>query len=780
MKNRISLTLTALALSTLAWAAPKHTVSGYVRDQHGEALIGANVIVKELSVGAISNTYGFFSLTLPDGSYTLVFNYLGYKDQTRAVNLADNVKLDILLETAAEEIEAVEIRSTRRDANVRQVEMSSNKLQMAEIKRMPVLMGEVDVLKSIQLLPGVQSGVEGSSGFTVRGGNVDQNLILLDDAPVYNASHLAGFFSVFNGDAIKDVNLIKGGIPAEYGGRLSSVLDIKMKEGNSTKLKAEGGIGIISSRLMVEGPVYDGVSTFMLAGRRTYADLLLLASRDTTIKESTLYFYDLNAKINLRINDKNRIYLSNYYGRDVMGFSDMMSFRYGNGTTTLRWNHLFSEKLFFNARGIYSNYTYILKSDDGTQKFDWESHIIDYNLNADLTWYANPDNTIKAGGGAIFHTFKPGEVHSSNEGTDLEYILPDRYAIEYNVFAQNQQNITTRLSAQYGLRWSIYQNLGTDSYFLYNKANPEEYLVDDTVSVGEFNAYNYFHGIEPRLSMRYSLGRNNSVKASYQRTYQYMHLATNTTATTPIDVWFPSSPNIKPQRSDQYAAGYFHNFFGDQLEASFEMYYKDLTNVIDFRDNALLLINDKMEGEVRTGYGWSYGAEFMLRKQTGDFTGWISYTLSTTRRRIPEVNKGKSFFAPYDKPHNLAVVLSYSLGDRWEFATTFVYSSPSPKTLPVARVEFGNTVIPVYPERNTERIYPYHRLDVSITRYMGQSRRHSLNLSVYNVYNRHNPYSLTFETNYQQPLITEGYSMSLFGAVPSITYNFKFEQKNKK
>lgn len=774
MKKKISLLILILSLVTPGWAASKHTISGYVRDQHGEELIGANVFVSELAVGTISNTYGFFSLTLPEGSYTLVFNYLGYQDQAKKVELTGNVKMDISLEMASEQIEEVEISSTRRDVNVKQVEMSSTKLQMAEIKRMPVLMGEVDVLKSIQLLPGVQSGVEGSSGFYVRGGNVDQNLILLDDAPVYNASHLAGFFSVFNGDAIKDVKLLKGGIPAEYGGRLSSVVDIKMKEGNSSKIKTEGGIGIISSRLMVEGPVYDGISTFMVAGRRTYADLLLLASRDTMVKESKLYFYDLNAKINLRINDNNRIYLSNYFGRDVVGFSDVFRMEYGNATTTLRWNHLFSDRLFMDVRGIYSNYTYIMGAEDNITTFDWESHIVDYDVNADITYFLNPSNTIKFGGGAILHDFKPGTVTGSIDTVELDYILPDNYALEYNIFIQNEQKITSRLSAQYGLRYSIFQNVGPADYFSFNGQNPQEYTITDTLSAARFGVFNTYSGFEPRLGFRYSLDANSSVKASYQRTYQYLHLATNTTAATPIDVWFPSSPNTKPQRADQYAVGYFRNFFGDKLEASVEVYYKDFNNVIDFKDHAQLLINDKMEAEIRTGYGWSYGAEFMLRKQVGSFTGWISYTLSKTERRIPEVNWGKVFNAPYDKPHNISVVLSYDVSKRLNVSANWVYSTAPPRTFPTGRWEYGNMVNPAFSDRNSVRIFDYHRLDVSATYSMGKKLNHSLNLSAYNAYNRKNPYSIKFQQNEVESLTTEAYMMYLFGIVPSITYNFKF------
>lgn len=762
----------------------KSTLSGYLKDaETGEELIGASVYIKSLKAGTISNEYGFYSLTVPKGKYDVTFSYIGYQDVTKNIDLTKDVKINISIKTTNKQLGEVEIKGERRNQNVEQVEMSTMKIPIKAIQKMPALLGEVDVIKTVLLMPGVIAGVEGSSGFYVRGGNVDQNLILLDDAPVYNAAHVAGFFSVFNGDAVKDMKLYKGGIPAEYGGKLSSVLDIRMKDGNSKELSGSGGIGLLSSRLTLEGPVIKDKASFIVSGRRTYFDLFLPISKDSLVRQSALYFYDLNTKFNYKISENDRIFISGYFGRDVLNMAKMMRIDYGNATTTARWNHLFSDRLFLNTTFIYSNYNYHMGFDmEDMMSMDWYSRIKDYCGKTDLTYYLNPRNTIKFGGGSIYHDFDPGLIEGRMDTMQFKIEMFHNYALEHFLFIQNEQKLTPLLSLQYGIRYSSFSNIGPSEYYRYDKSDPQTYEVYDTVIKPKGRIFNTFPGFEPRLGLKYSLNEFSSIKASYNRTTQFIHLASNSTSATPLDIWIPSTPNVKPQIADQVALGYFRNFRNDLFETSMEVYYKKMKNSIDFRDHAELLLNDRLEGELRIGEAESYGLELLLKKQEGKFTGWISYTLSRTMRTIPEINGGKPYFAPYDRTHDFAFVLSYDVSEKINLSGNWIYSTAPPRTMPTGRYEYGGMIIPVYSDRNNVRIFDYHRLDLSCTIYFrkydenNKKRKFesSLNVSIYNTYARKNPYSIVFSQSEEDSNETIAEMYYLFKAIPSITYNFKF------
>ncbi len=761
----------------------KSTLSGYLRDSEtGEELIGASVYIKSIKAGTITNAYGFYSLTVPKGKYEVSFSFIGYQDLVKTIDLTNDVKMNISIRTASRQLDEVEIIGERKNQNIETVEMSTIKIPIKAIKKMPALLGEVDVIKTVMLLPGVLAGVEGSSGFYVRGGNVDQNLILLDDAPVYNAAHVAGFFSVFNGDAIKDIKLYKGGIPSEYGGKLSSVLDIRMKEGNSKRISGSGGIGILSSRLTVEGPVIKDKASFIVSGRRTYFDLFLPLAKDTMVQQSALFFYDLNTKFNYKINDNNRIFLSGYFGRDVLNMAKMIRIDYGNSTSTIRWNHLFSDKLFLNTAFIYSNYNYHMGFDRDLMSMDWNSRIKDYSAKTDLTYYISPKSTIKTGIGSTYHDFDPGIIDSKIDTVNFNFELPHNYALEHFVFLQNEHNITPLLSMQYGIRFSAFQNIGTAEYYIYDKNDPQNYIVSDTITQPKGKIFNTYAGIEPRLGLKYSINEFSSLKASYNRTRQFIHLASNSTSATPLDIWIPSTPNVKPQIADQLAAGYFRNFKNNTYETSIEIYYKKMRNSIDFRDHAELLMNDRLEGELRIGEAESYGLEMLIKKQEGKFTGWISYTLSKTMRTIPEINEGKPYFAPYDRTNDISFVLSYDISKKINISANWVYSTAPPRTMPTGRFEYGGMIVPVYSDRNNVRIFDYHRLDLSCTIYFRKYNdentkrkfESSLNISAYNAYSRKNPYTIVFSQSENNPNETIAEMYYLFKMIPSITYNFKF------
>ncbi len=769
--------LLSFVLQSVNAVEPKdnYTLSGFIKDaKNGEVLPGATVFIKELGAGTASNVYGFYSTSLKPGTYHIVFSFIGYVDQEQLVEIDGNKSLNINLKPSVENLSEIEIRGEAKNENISSTQMSVNKIDSKTIQAIPALMGEVDLIKAIQLLPGVKFAAEGSSGFSVRGGSPDQNLVLLDEATVYNAGHLMGFFSVFNNDAVKSVELYKGDLPSKYGGRLSSLVDVRMKDGNKKKFHGNGGIGVISSRLMLEGPIVKDKGSFMIAGRRSYADLFLRLSSNDQINKNTLYFYDLNAKLNYSINQNNHVFISGYFGKDVFK-NGSFGMNWGNATGTLRWNHVFNEKLFSNFTFIASSFGYNMGLTNEDNGFEWKSQLTDYNLKGDFNWYLNNSNTINFGFSTMFHDFFPGIIKGTgSESFITEYGLPNNYALENAIYISNSQKIGSIISLKYGLRLSMFNNVGPNTVFNYDH---EGQPIDSTVySKGDF--YNTYFGLEPRLGAVFQLNETSSVKASYSRNYQYLQQAQNSTAGSPLNIWFSSSPNVKPQFSDQFAIGYFRNFKEGMYESSVEVYYKDIKNAIDFRDHADLLLNKHIEGELLIGKGYGYGLEFLLRKNIGKLTGWISYTYSRTFREIEGINNGDPYNGPYDRPHDFSLVANYNLNQQISFGLTWIYLTGQPVTFPVGRFVYGNTVVPFYSGRNDYRMPDYHRLDLSFTwteKHNPEKKWHSqINVSMYNAYNRKNPWVINFQTDANDSSITYAEMTYLFGIVPSITYNFKF------
>jgi len=773
-----------IILTLPLWAADDHpagllTISGYVKDaESGESLIGATITVRELNKGTAANQYGFYSFSLKPANYILEFRYIGYQIIQKTINLDKDVTINIELVPEENKIAEVVIMADRPEANVKKAEMSISKLEMKTIKQVPALMGEVDVLKVIQMLPGVQSTAEGTSGFSVRGGGNDQNLILLDEATVYNASHLMGFFSVFNNDAVRDVKLYKGDIPANYGGRLSSVLDVRMKEGNNKKFAATGGIGLISSRLTLEGPIGNEKTSFLLAGRRTYADLFFPLMSDSSLKKSKLYFYDLNLKINHQINDRNRLYLSAYTGRDLFGQKGSSDAGFGNLTGTLRWNHLISNKLFSNLSAVVARYDYSLKMKQGGSNYVWNSDMLDYTLKLDFNYFPNPQNEIKFGISSTFHDFNPADAYIEGERSRLGAAVPKNYALEHGLYISNEQKIGEKLTVKYGLRYTIFQNIGTATVYSFAKGYPN-YSVTDTTYYASGKVFHTYMGLEPRLGINYTFNEESSLKASFSRTIQNMQLASNSSGGMPLDVWFPSGPNIKPQKANQYAIGYFRNFANNTIETSIESYYKQMYDVIDFKDNAQLLMNPRMEGDIRSGTAKAYGVELFVKKNSGRLNGWISYTLSKVRRTIAEINNGNSYPTTYDKPHNINVIVNYEFSNRVILSGNWVYATGAPITFPVGSYVIDNTYGKYYSARNGYRMRDYHRLDLSLTlkgkEHPGKKWEGEWVFSMYNAYGRHNDWMINFVQDSKDvtKVVAERWYLP-FVFFPGITYNFKF------
>ncbi len=754
-------------------AQEKFVVSGTIKDfATGEDLIGATVFVQEISnTGTISNTYGFYSLSLPKNKYVIRFQFIGYEAQMVEIDLSENKRIDIELVEKTVEIGSVIVTGDRPDKNITSIEMGNVKMTPKQIESIPVIFGEQDILKTIQLTPGVKSAGEGNSGFYVRGGGIDQNLILLDEAPVYNASHLLGFFSVFNSEAIKSANLMKGSIPAEFGGRASSVFDINMKEGNMKKFGIAGNVGLISSSVAVEGPIVKDRGSFIVSGRRTYADMFLVFAKDQDLKNTILYFYDLNLKSNYKINDNNRIYLSGYFGRDNFGFAKEFGFDWGSITGTLRWNHNFSEKLFSNTSFIISNYSYKISIMDDID-ISIRSEINDINLKQDFTFYANAQNTIKFGGNAIFHNILPGEI-KVEEGFGFESDqISRRRAIEWAAYVSNSQSISEKLKVYYGLRLALFSNVGPGEYYEFGGKGD----LINTVNKENFEFVKTQGGLEPRLGINYILNNRNSIKGSYNRIYQFLHLLSNSTTTTPTDLWLPSSNNVKPQISDQISAGYFRNFNDNEFETSLEIYYKDLKNQIDYKNGAELVYNATVESELVFGRGWAYGAELMLKRNYGRLNGWISYTWSKTMRQFDEINKGNAFPARHDRIHDISLVAMYDLTKKLKLSATWIYYTGNAVTFPSGKYEIEGQTVGYYTERNGYRMPNYHRLDLGVTwqRKKTEKFESSWNFSVYNAYARENAYFIDFRQNEDNPEITEAVQFAIFKAIPSISYKFKF------
>ncbi len=775
-----------LLFPLFSYAQETYTISGTIRDsQDGEGLIGVNIYASEQKVGVATNSYGFYSLTLPRGVHTLVITYVGYHNIREQVNLTSNLTRNFELKDDSHELSEIVVKGEREDQNIRDVQMSVNKIEMRTIKKMPALLGEVDVIRSIQFLPGVSSVGEGASGFNVRGGAIDQNLVLLDEAPVYNSSHLMGFFSIFNPDVVKDVKLIKGGIPAQYGGRISSILDVRMKEGNLKKPEFSGGIGTIFSRFMFESPIVKDKGSFVVALRRSYIDILAKPFLNKDLRDSRFYFYDFTAKANYKIDKKNTIYLSGYFGRDVFGAD--FGFDWGNSTTTLRWNHVFNSKLFLNTTLFYSNYAYSLDSDlkkENTQDaFRWKSNILNYSIKPDFTYYLNSKNTLSFGGQAILYNFNPGQAEIASGGVGLDIGLNPKKGMEYALYIGNEQKLSPKVSLVYGLRYSFYDYFGAKQAYIFDQSGPvgeRKELLETVDYEGNKSIQNYGNW-EPRFAVNIGLNNTSSLKIGYNRLAQYLHLLSNTVAASPLDVWTPSTNNIKPQLSDQISAGYFRNFKDNMYETSVELYYKTMQNQIDYVRNADLLLNPLVEGDLLYGKGRAYGAEFYVKKNKGKLNGWISYTLSRTERKVDGLNNNEWFVARIDKLHNLSVVPIYDLNKRWSLTATFTYMTGTPATFPTSKYIWQGIAVPhnYTDERNTYRIPSSHRLDFAATR----KNKHAFFkrgesewvFSVYNVYNRRNPFSVYVRQNPDDHSRTEAVQYSIFASIlPSVTYNFKF------
>lgn len=766
----ISLLLMFIGFSTLIFAQEKYTISGTIRDKaSGEELIGASIRVIELpNIGVRTNEYGFYSLTVAKGKYTLKATYLGYEEFFETVVLDKNQKINWQLSKKGREIKEVTIKAKKANENVTQTTMGIEKINMSEIAKLPVLFGEKDVLKTIQLLPGVKSAGEGNSGFFVRGGSADQNLILLDEAPVYNASHLLGFFSTFNSDAIKDATLIKGNSPAQYGGRLASVLDVKMNEGNDKEYHVAGGLGLISSRLSVEGPIQKDKSSFLITGRRTYADVFLKASDQ--FKDNTLYFYDFNAKANYRINKNNRIFLSGYLGRDVLGFSDQFGIDWGNKTATLRWNSILSPKVFSNTSLIYSDYNYKISIKGGSVKFNINSEIQDWNLKQEFQYYKNEKSSWRFGLNVIRHKLTPSRFEGDAEVFNQTNKV-GRLSLENALYANNTYLASNKLTIDYGLRLTSFSILGGDTYNTFTNGKKTDSL---TLANGEIGKT--YINPEPRITLNYQLNENTSLKGGYSRNTQNLHLLSNSTTTSPTDSWIGNTYNIKPEIADQISIGYFKNLKENAYEFSAETYYKNMQNQVDYKNGADLNSAPDVESELLYGKGRAYGLELLFKKKKGDFTGWVSYTLSRTERLIDGINNNNWYVAKQDRTHDLSLVGMYQLNKKWSLASNFVLYTGNAVTYPTGKYIIDNNVQYAYANRNANRFPLYHRLDFSATYESNKNKKWkgSWNFSLYNVYGRQNAYIINFEENPNDPSKTQAVKISLFRWVPSITYNFKF------
>ncbi|MBB3696534.1 TonB-dependent receptor [Flammeovirga yaeyamensis] len=774
MHNKLVVFLFGIIFSYQVHGQNKFTISGQITDgSNGEDLPFATVTVKEqASTGATANTYGYYSLSLPEGDYTIIYQYIGYDKIEKPITLNKNITISLELQPTAKNLDEVVITAEPDDQNVTSNVGSVTKLDAQEIKALPTFGGEVDIIKVMQTQPGVKTSGEGNSGFYVRGGGLDQNLVLLDEAPVYNPSHLLGFFSVFNGDVIKGASLYKGGMMPEYGGRTSSVLDIRMKEGNTKGYNVQGGIGTIASRLTVEGPIVKDKGSFMISGRRTYADLFLGLSSDESLSKSNLYFYDLNLKANYKISEKDRIFISGYFGDDKFGFDNTMGINYGNRTGTVRWNHVFNSKLFSNTSLIYSNYNYEFAFGSGDEKRALESVIEDFNFKQDFTFFASSKHTLKFGVNAIHHKIEPGNLTGgANSGVNSSN-APDKYGIEGAIYIQDEFKITDRFSVNYGIRYSLFQGLGNGTEYEFNDKG--EVIGAKEYSDGEL--MQYYGGWEPRLSANYLINSVSSVKLGYNKNYQYLHMLTNSTSSSPTDTWIMSSNNVKPQEAEQISLGYFRNLKDNMFETSVEVYYKDMNNVIDYKTGANVFLNEYVEGDLVYGVGRAYGAEFMIKKNKGRFTGWLGYTLSRSEQKFDEINQGQWFAARQDRIHDINLVAIYQLSPKVTLSGNFIYYTGDAITFPSGRYEVDGKVVPYYTERNGYRMPDYHRLDLAVTwiRKKTDKFESSWNFSLYNAYGRENAYTIDFRPSEEDPSKTEAVQTSLFKWVPSVTYNFKF------
>ncbi|MEM1134393.1 MAG: TonB-dependent receptor [Bacteroidota bacterium] len=789
--NKKNLILLLLFYTQVAFSQQKVSVSGYIRDaETGEDLIGAAVYAEAIQNGTVTNIYGYFTFSVPVGVNVLRITYVGYEPFEIRGDFKKDQTINIDLKPSSEQLEEVTVTGKIENANISKNEMSTIQIEPKTIKSLPAVLGEPDVIKAIQLLPGITSAGDGASGFNVRGGNVDQNLILLDEGIIYNSAHLLGLYSVINPDAVKDIKLYKGGIPAKYGGRASSVMDVRQKEGNSKRLGGEAGVGLISARALLEGPIVKDKSSFLLAARRSYGDAFLQLVDNNNIA----YFYDLNVKTNYKFSDKDRVFLSGYFGRDKFELGSIFSNSWGNATATLRWNHLFSEKLFANFSGIYSNYDYSLDNLTTGSEFNRKSNIITYNAKADFAYFSNDQNQVEFGVDAKRITFKPGKI-SPIEGSNVNvFNLDESYATELAGYISIDKKFGP-VSITLGTRYSAFIRQGEQSINIYENNQPIVYnanlgryengTVIGTKTYKRGEQISFFQNIEPRLNITTILNSATSIKASYNRMAQYMQLISNTNSPTPLDIWTPSGPFIKPLLVDQVALGLFKNFKENTYEASVELYYKQMQNVIDYVDGADLLTNNFLETELLSGKGRSVGLELYVKKNTGKLTGWISYTLSRSEQQItginsldPGINNGEYYALNFDKMHDLSITSMYELSERVFLSANFVYATGMPTTYPEGRYEFANLVVPHYGQRNSNRLPDYHRFDISLT-LEGKKKSledggHNWVFGLYNIYNRKNANSIFFVESEDNPGQVSANKSYLFGITPSIIYNFKF------
>ena len=783
--------LSFFILGTISsFAQEKFTISGVISDSKtNETLIGVNIYIPEKKATITTNEYGFYSLTVPKGTYQIQISYVGYETLEETISLERDSKKNFNLTETGQALDEVVINTEKTATNIRKPEMSVHKLSTATIKKIPVVLGEVDIIRALLTLPGVTNAGEGQSGFNVRGGGADQNLILLDEATIFNSSHLFGFFSVFNPDAIKDLKLYKGGIPSRYGGRISSVLDIYQKDGNSNKFSMNGGIGLISSRLLAEGPIVKDKLSFLFAGRGSYAHLFLKLSDNP----NSAYFYDLNTKLNYKLNSNNNLFLSGYFGRDVFNINNNFINTYGNATLNLRWNHLFSDKLFSNLSAIYSDYYYGLDLD--LIGFLWNSGIKNYNIKYDFKYYVTDKVKLNYGVSGIYYDFNPGTIEPSNSESGINYKqLEKKYAFEPSVYLEAEQKISNKLSLSYGLRFSRFYRLGSSTVNLYENNQPvlfnqelqiyEKATPIDTQFYDKNKVIESFNNLEPRFAASYQLNDNTSIKASYNRMAQYLQLISNTASPTPLDIWTPSDQYIKPQIADQVALGYFRNFKEDNYSLEVETYFKKVKNRIDYIDGADLIANEAIEQAILNGEMRSYGIEFLLRKNSGNLNGWISYTLSKSEQKTPGrnanepgINNGKWYRSGYDKLHNLSVTSSYNYNPKWTFGANFVLQTGQPVTFPNGQYEYQGITIPTYGLRNEDRLPTYHHLDISATYTPKPTKKNGWQsewvFSIYNLYGRKNAASISFRQNADTGA-NEAIRLSIFGIVPGVSYNFKF------
>lgn len=779
------ITMLLSLLGTQINAQEKFTLNGYVKDaETGEELIGVTVYVKELATGTATNLYGFYALNLPSGNYTILYSSVGYGTVEKNIALDEDQSLNIELPIETLTISEVLILEDPIDKNVTALNMSRNEVDIQQVKKLPALFGEPDIIKTIQMMPGVITAGEGTSSFFVRGGSADQNLILIDEAPVYDPSHLFGLFSVFNADIIKDVELYKGGIPARYGSRLSSILEVRTKDGNNKSFSGEAGLGLLASKIMVEGPIKKEKSSFIISGRRSYVDLFLKAAKE----DNLVHFYDINAKVNWKHNNNNRFFAAFYLGRDVFDFDDTFGFDWGNTTGTFRWNHLFSDRLFSNTSIIVSNFDYALEYDDAVQGFRWTSNLQEFSLKEDLNFFINPKNELEFGYHFTYRRFSPGTVAPTSEESIFEPIkLQNDYALDHAFYLGNEQQISSKLKLYYGARLSIFQNTGEADIFLYE--DPQDNINVrriDTLHFEDLETIKSYINIEPRFSARFLLNGQSSVKLSYNRMVQNTHLISSGTVPIPFNTWSPSNYYLKPQVADQVAVGYFRNFKQNMFEFSVESYYKNINNVTDFADNARLFFNRDLSTEFRQGKSWSYGLELMLEKKLGKFAGFASYTWSKTKRKVPGVNLSKPFRANYDRRHVFNLATTYELNEAWSFGANFTYSTGRPITVPAGKYEYSEVYqVDLITERNGYLLPDFHRMDLSATLTPRNNKKRkwksSWSFSLYNVYSRKNAFTIYTRLSGGAENGTlggiqekEARMISLFPILPSVTYNITF------